>query len=191
MATVRPGLEPLGRYARSAFYRFQDWFVRPVLGGFARRIYGNGAGLVNNIRAELLLRRARKGTPPSTAVRGDDPRVEFMRREGYLKFTPGYDPELLGIVASKFRRAVEDPAASYSGKYHIAILEPMKRIPELRSLLTDEVQGLLCAHLGSNIRVKQVNCWRILPAPDYDGKKEVYSNFWHCDEFPPVVGGSS
>lgn len=181
MATA---LRRVRRYTRSASLKFQDWFVRPVLGEFARQIYGNGAGLVNNVKSEMLLRQLRRPAPVVDQAGAD--RIERLRRDGYLKWQPGFSPELLGAITAKFQTALRNPQTSYAvsrGGYQTAILEPTKTIPELCALLTPPIADTLRAVLGTHIRVKHVNCWRIVNVPDYDGKREVFSNFWHCDEY--------
>lgn len=181
-------MRKLRRYLNSAHLRFLNWFVQPVLGEIPRLIYGNDAGCLNNIRSKAELRRLTRSTFQALIALRADPRVEFLKREGYLRINPGYGQPTLAEISRKVERLIEDPEHSIPrgwGNFSRSIIFVIDKIPELGTLLTDEIKELLWGYYGTFFRVTRVTCWRNKHVPNYDARREVFSNFWHCDGYLP------
>jgi hypothetical protein len=170
-------------YLSRLYYAASFTVARPVVGEIPRLIYGNDAGLLNNVRAERGLRRLRGGRSAGEVL---DPRVRQFRDEGYVMLLPAYDRALLAAICRDVERLIEDPQHSIpraDGNASRTLVTAIEKIPALRHLLDKEIRDLLEAYYGTHVGVTSVSVWRNRAVPGYDGKGEVYSNFWHCDDY--------
>lgn len=160
--------------------------VNLVLGEVPRLLYGNDAGFWNNYHARKELGRLRHGAPATTV--GDE-RAEFLGEQGYLPLGVMAPQAVVDHVSERFRTLVLDPAVSQPIGPRLkdaarAIVDPIKRIPEIAQLLTPEVRRIVEAHYGTPFEVKHVRGWRNVPVPPEYQKQDVYSNLWHNDHDP-------
>ena len=190
----------ISRAGKAAYTRTMYWVVRPTLGSVPRRLYGNDAGWLNNWNARRGLRRLRAAAGTSVGAQAD-PRVSQLSREGYLRIFPAWaapspgsapylaptwDRALLDAIRTRAAQLLEDPRESVPlarGGYSVGLMRPIAQIPELARLVTDDVVRLVGAYYGTACRVARVSLWRNKHVPAYDGSREFYSDFWHCDEY--------
>lgn len=169
-ATVRPRLNRL-------WSLFNEWAIDGVLGEAPRLVFGNSAGLVNNV-GPALSRRERRS--PATL-----PEVNRLRRDGYALREKVYEPERIAGIIRKFQRLIEDLRHSRAtSPYSVELTDALRSIPELRGLLNEQVRQMLHEYFGSPFRVVETQAFRTFPIPESDREKEAYSNFWHCDAYP-------
>ena len=163
---------------------------RMVFGEIPRLLYGNDAGLVNNVRARRELSRYRALAPELGRVTNSG--AEILKRDGYVRLQPRYDPHLLAVIRTKFHSAIDDASASRGIGPRLreairGIVNPLDRIPEVEQLLTPEMRDLICAYYGSHFRVDHVRLWRNNHVSGEFAQQDVYSNLWHNDQEPVTM----
>lgn len=157
-----------------------------VLGEIPRLMYGNDAGFWNNYAARKELVRLRGLSP---GVRPADERGAFLGEQGYLALGVVAPQPIVDHVAERFRTLVVDPAVSQPIGPRLkdaarAIVNPLKRIPEIAQLLTPEIRQVVEAHYGTPFKVNHVRGWRNVAVPAEYQQQDVYSNLWHNDHDP-------
>ena len=176
----------LGRRAvESAQYRLGRWVV-PWLRTPSRLWYGNDARWIDNRRGATEIARIRQALGEG-APRERDPRSEALRRDGYVLLPSSHPRGLAEAIGTQVDRLMADPAASYPIAREgasVRILDFLGRVPEARQLVNGEVRAILEGYYRTFFRVWSVTCWRNHHVPGYDGREEIYSNFWHCDAAP-------
>ena len=170
-------------------HRFRKWITNPFLRAPARLWYGNDAGWRHNWIGKTDIKRLRRQLGSSAPVVQDE-RAVSLSRDGYVLLNPGYDERLLQTITDKVHGLMDDSDTSFplaAGNVCTRLLGLLARVPEVHLLLCQDIQNLLLAFYGTWFRVWGVSCWRIKPVPNYDGREEVYSNFWHCDYAPTSI----
>ena len=176
----------LGRRAlESAQYRFGKW-VSPVLRTPSRLWYGNDARWGDNRRGAEDVARTRR-ILGARAPRARDPRSDALRRDGYVLLPSAYPRVLVETIRRKVETVMDDPSTSYPiapGGASTRVLGLLTHVPDAAALLSAEVRAILEGYYGTFFRVWSVTCWRNRHVAGYDGREEIYSNFWHCDVAP-------
>src|SRR3989338_9706568 len=126
-------------------------FERYILNSLSRIIHGNAAGYANNVLAKRhlyqiqasLKKDAHKFIIPSTQT------IDFLDREGYLIVNPGYDKTLLTTIREKAEKLFSNNEVSIAtgrNKQQVkpmrVLSNPLKNIPELKQLLTQEIEKI-------------------------------------------------
>lgn len=158
---------------------FKQWIVDGVFGQVPRMVFGNSAGLQNNLGPRLsgAWPVRRNGQAPS-------PQVAALYDEGFVFVEPGYDPSMMARVIDRFNRIIHDPEHSQpNSKYSVELKDPLNSIPELGTLL-NPLKRLLNEYFGSAFRIVETQAFRTYPIPESERSREAYSNFWHCDGYP-------
>ena len=168
-------------------------FERYILNSLSRIIHCNAAGYANNVLAKRhlyqiqasLKKDAHKFIIPSTQT------IDFLDREGYLIVNPGYDKTLLTTIREKAEKLFSNNEVSIAtgrNKQQVkpmrVLSNPLKNIPELKQLLTQEIEKIICAHYRSYFKVDTVRMWRNCHMPDEIADADHYSNLWHNDYNP-------
>jgi hypothetical protein len=172
--------------ARFVWGAIQQYGFDLVLGQIPRMIYGNDVGFANNFLALHELKNLQRR---SGKIEVADPRIGFLRAQGYLRFDPKYDGSLLEEVRRKYQSLIAHPGYSRDLGTRLAtanrtVVDPVKRIPEIRFLLTLEIQDILRGYYRSHFKIDFVRAWRNFPLTETFSNKDVYSNLWHNDQEP-------
>lgn len=150
-----------------------------------RKFYKNTNGLINNVAGDVRIKKAQLAsdyTPQGSSEAAQ------LRETGVLELGEIYDEEVLAPIRETYEEYIEDPEKSfvrseYDGEvYSRSILRCHERLPELGSLLTNEIRDLVKEYYQSHFRVLHMNAWRNHHVPDDIIKEsEIYSDSWHCD----------
>lgn len=118
----------------------------------------------------------------------DQPSAAQLRRDGYLRLTPGYPADVIARLQDGARLA-EQPGDSVAMGGRIKesvryIVDPLGKVPALRELLTPELAAVVRSWFGSEFRIDSVRMWRIAHVPPEDQGRYHYGNLWHVDGHP-------
>ena len=167
--------------------------VTAAKGLVPRMVFGNYAGVSNNVgpKRELarLQRSYRQAVPlnghVADAIAAD---AAFLREQGYLVLRQPIDRALMEPIQQQYRAVIEDPRYSTAPSTPVptyrSLVDPMRHMPGLRFLITEDIRRMLVAHYGCHFRIKHVRAWRTYHVPNVALGQEVYSNTWHTDQFP-------
>lgn len=121
--------------------------------------------------------------------------VAFLKENKYSPADLEIPEEKLAAIRSKVHALVENDEFSYPrGKYtegqqktyySRALKNLVKNIPEVKDVLSPELQKIICSYYGSNFGVTSVLCWRNYHVPQEEQQKAMYSNDWHNDYIAP------
>ncbi|HEX2188389.1 MAG TPA: hypothetical protein VHG51_05795 [Longimicrobiaceae bacterium] len=182
-----------GRFSPARIRRGVSSRLTTYVGGvqaiLPKLIYGNSAGFRNNREPVRQLREfqeefARRGNavpgePYASAARS-------LRENGYLVMERRYAGPEFEAMRARYAELMEDPdrsVATPNGATRF-IVEPVAGIPELRHLLTEELERTLVAYYGTYFRIEGVRAWRNHHVPSVSMTDDVFSNTFHCDAFP-------
>ena len=155
-----------------------------MLGEAPRLVFGNDAGLRNNIKPSLRVPQLleQRGRFNFDLSRQD---VAQIRNDGYLAVEDLYDLGAVDDLVQHFQRVIEDKDLTRpNGKYSVEVSDPLGSLPELVGLFNSRVRDLLHAFYGSSFRLVETQCFRNFPVPEEDRLLEAYSDFWHSDDYP-------
>jgi hypothetical protein len=149
-----------------------------------RAAAGHGSGLRTSIRSAKTMHALRQGS--TLAV--DTPaqlQADQLRREGYLRQSPGYPAELLTELQHAMAYA-DDPVTSVGMGGRIKdsvryVVDPLALIPRMRELLTPELIEILHGWYGTEFRLANARVWRIAHIPPAEQEHHHYGNLWHVD----------
>lgn len=163
---------------------------RLFFGQIPRIVYGNDAGFFNNYLARKELKRIQKRIPSKHFA--ENSRAQFLLENGYLHINKKVNADLLEEIARKYQLLLHDdkyskfigPRVKEAAR---GIAEPMRHIPELHFLLTDEVKQLVEGYYQAHFKVLHVRCWRNNNVNSSKAHQDVYSNLWHNDQDPVTL----
>ena len=148
-----------------------------------KKLFGNTAGVRNNLTGKSIIKESRET---------NDPRVNQLIKKQYVFLEKQFDVTLIESVISKYNDLIENDKTSYvTGEYEGKvfsrhILEPEKIIPELNDLITDDIRKMIQLYYNGSFQVADLSLWRNYHVPnDLINKKELFSNYWHCDNRSP------
>ena len=146
--------------------------VRGVAGLVPTMIFGNHAGLWNNLGAQFELRRLRKHCREELISSGEIPdevqtSANFMRKEGYLQLAPRYDDVLLERILAQYNDRIEAPENSVSPDPTRVttrrLLNPAHQIPEFKELINEEVKAVLQDYYRTFFKIDNPSSGMISP----------------------------
>jgi hypothetical protein len=157
-----------------------------------RIVYGNLCSFSYNFEGRRNLRRLRAAAPPASGAASEF--LDAMARQGFYRLPQPIPSSVMSRVVEAYRSALRDPvrsAAVMSLKAQQAGLDTYCRavedsnVPELRQLLTPEIEALVAAFFGGPPKVIMACARRTehIP-PDIAREYDIYSNSWHCDNEP-------
>lgn len=155
--------------------------------GLGRKIYGNTAGFMYNVRS-----KSKVLTKIDDSVKNTDPQLFSLVKNGFTEFTNSYDSSLIKNIQNKIQSLIEDdkysvPTSGYKDKiYGRAIVEPTKVIPELSKLITNDILSFLRKYYTSHFTITHILIRRNYSVPlEIRKTNEMFSNFWHNDRDAP------
>jgi hypothetical protein len=141
-----------------------------LVGEVGRLVYGNDAGIMNNVRGRARTSAARGSTPAmldptahTTAA------ARALSRNGWVHVPPTVDAAAIACVRDRCEELLEDPAHSVElgsaprvdAVSHV--IDPVANVPELATLLSGEAVETLRTAYGAELEVLHVRAWRIVP----------------------------
>ena len=156
----------------------------------SRLIYGNIAGLLNNF---FPLRELKKLQNTSNVSLQQIPlaataAAELLHKEGAYLIKSNYTEELLKTIHKKYIEMIGNdlystPLPNGCSRH---LKDPDKNIPELKELLSTQLQEILMAYYGCYFTISEINVWRNLHVPAINTatentKYDVFSNTFHHD----------
>ena len=146
--------------------------------------YGNLSGFKNNIKGKRKLVKSLNQAEVESNLQ-----VQELWSKGYLKLGEPHKKSDLEAIRSKYNKMIESDEYSfvrtqYKGEaYTREILNVSKNIPELASLLNNDIIDLIEQYYNSHLEVISVICWRNYHVPPKIVKEtETFSDRWHCDK---------
>src|SRR3972149_11614139 len=119
-------------------------------------LFKNTAGLEANLKgrkSRQLMKKYHHREQPK------NPRVIEIKKNGCVNLEIPFDRKILEKVIEKYNKMVEDDEFSfvrseYKGKvYSRMINRAHKQIPELKSMITEELKELFREHFGGNFQI--------------------------------------
>ncbi len=146
--------------------------------------YGNLSGFKNNIKGKRKLTKSLNQAEVESNLQ-----VQELWSKGFLKLGEPHKKSDLEAIRSKYNKMIESDEFSfvrtqYKGEaYTREILNASKNIPELASLLNNDIIDLIEQYYDSHFEVISVICWRNYHVPPKIVEEtETISNRWHCDK---------
>jgi len=143
----------------------------------SRRVFGNNAGLEQNLQGQWELMRARR-----SVSRGDALAQSFWQT-GFMWVPGAYDPERFEAIRTN-ARALLDATPRPEDEYIVGIQDARLRAerPEIFGLVDDRIRAIVERIYAAPATVYSGLLWRTFPVPqDALAEREVYSNHWHND----------
>ena len=151
----------------------------------SRLIYGNIAGLLNNF---FPLRELKKFQNTSNVSLQQIPlaataAANLLHKEGAYLIKSNYTEELLKTIHKKYIEMIGNdlysaPSPNGCSRY---LKNADKNIPELKELISTQLQEILTAYYGCYFTISEIIVWRNHHVPGINiatesGKYEVFSN---------------
>ena len=124
--------------------------------------------------------------------------AERLNRNGLVELDSEADSATLARIRARYDELIVDPDASIDlgmGPRPDAVrhvIDPVARIPEIASLLTDRVADVIRAAFGTEFAIESVRVWRTIHIPEHDLTRRgrlrsscpvsVMANTFHNDE---------
>jgi len=157
----------------------------------SRLIYGNIAGLRNNFFPLQELKKYQKTSNvtlkqiPFAATAAAD----LLNEEGAYLLKSNYTEELLETIHKKYIEMMGNdlystPSPNGCSRY---LKDSDKNIPELKKLISTQVQEILMAYYGCYFTISEISAWRNYHIPQINiatenTKYDVFSNTFHHDD---------
>lgn len=146
-----------------------------------KTLFGNTVGLKHNILGKMNL-------VENSSFKSDDPIIKQFRKNGFLDLGIKFDESLIDKIRIKYNKMIEDDKFSFGSggianeKYFKRqIINPQFNIPEVESILNEEIINYVQCYYGGNFHVVRVDLWRIYHIPEKYQNSDLISNRWHCD----------
>ena len=156
----------------------------------SRLIYGNIAGLLNNF---FPLRELKKFQKTSNVSSQQIPlaataAANLLHKEGVYLIKSNYTEELLKTIYKKYIEMIGNdlhsiPSQNGCSRY---LKNADKNIPELKELISTQLQEILMAYYGCYFIISDISAWRNHHVPEINiatesAKYDVFSNTFHSD----------
>ncbi len=122
--------------------------------------------------------------------------VPFLHKNKYAPVSLELPPELVKEIHAKVCEYIEDDQFSYVRGAHYgnskdqyytrAMRNVVTNIPQVREVLTPELESILTEYFDTNIGVTSVLLWRNYHVPEDNENRIVFSNDWHNDNIAPT-----
>lgn len=167
--------------AKAAYRLWDEYLQVPTVGMFGRLIFGNNAGLYNNLLGLLKCKNT-----------SDNTEVSKLRNHQFLMLSRTERRlSIVSLVSKKAAKAfsamsTEITKSTGGGMYQssqLMLVDPIGLIPELKELIDKEILDILRAYYRFGYALKGVRVWRNHGIKiNLDGEN-AFSNQWHCDQF--------
>jgi hypothetical protein len=146
-----------------------------------KKLFGNTVGLKHNLHGTL--NKANVGD----SVKSNDPQIMQFQKNGYISLGVKYDEKLVESIKQKYDKMIENDKFSFGSGidkekiFKRQIIDPHINIPEVESILTEEMIDMIKGYYGGNFHVVRVDLWRTYHIPKELQENDLISNRWHCD----------
>jgi hypothetical protein len=160
------------------------YFTRMILGQIPRLIFGNDAGLRENLVGQREINRASRITdqklPPNREA-------EILKDQGFLVLGKEFDRELIQTIKKKYLKMISDAEQQGKSKY-TNFSDIHREIPEIKQLLTPKINSLLESYYeGAHFWLMSIQAWRNYHWPEAQNNTDINSNLWHNDATPTNI----
>ena len=160
------------------------YFTRMILGQIPRLIFGNDAGLRENLVGQREINRASRLTdqklPPNREA-------EILKDQGFLVLGKEFDHELIHTIKKKYLKMISDAEQQGKSKY-TNFSDIHREIPEIKQLLNPRINSLLESYYGgAHYWLMSIQAWRNYHWPEAQNNKDINSNLWHNDATPTNI----
>lgn len=176
-------------FIKSIFSKLK-WIALGIACIPSRLIYGNIAGLLNNFFPLRELKKFQKTSnvslqqiPPAATAAAD-----LLHKEGVYIIKSNFREELLKTIYKKYIKMIENdlystPSPNGCSRY---LRNADKNIPELKELISTQLQEILMAYYGCYFTISDISAWRNHHVPTINiatenAKYDVFSNTFHND----------
>jgi hypothetical protein len=154
----------------------------PIMGLPSRLLFGNFVGFRNNIgpMVQIGINRLTAPKPAPTAKE----KATVLNEHGYLLFPRSSQTADLDGIARSYNTHIASAQSALMGLGGkiLYIHDPLAKIPELKSLVTAEIDAIARAYYGSSYRIDSVRAWRNYHIPTSRPEHDVgISNAFHQD----------
>lgn len=157
---------------------FNRYFVRMIIGTFARVYFGNDAGFRENRIGSLSVKKSAAAAKTDYIL---DKRVDFLKENAYLELGYPHNPELIQTIKKVFGNKIQEKENLGEADYN-SVSPALLHIPELKKLLNPEIINLVRSYYnGGNFKIIEVNAWRNYYWGARGLKKDIVSNLPHND----------
>lgn len=184
------------RLLQSAGHRFNH-IVHQCDRSLGRKLYHTTNPLSQALRGRGLtvLGQALKGF---SGKRREGKCFYELQEKGCTQLPLLHDADLIRLVCKKFDVLIEDDRHSVArgagprelwenGQYGRDLIDPLRSIPEIRHLISDDIIEFFQDYLGTYVRVNRPNAFRNRHIPQQEIQAlaetgaEIYANWWHFD----------
>ena len=160
---------------------FDEYLLRPTVGKFSRKIYGNNAGIINNFFGNFKLN-----------WKTENQDSKDLLKYGFVKFEKILSPIQLKNIKALFIKNFLDNSFKTSGDNELKVnslmySEQRERLIELFneiSLQTPRISSLLKNYYNCKYKVHNIFFQRNIGTSIVDdGSVNYFSNQWHNDQF--------
>jgi hypothetical protein len=157
---------------------FNLYFVRMIIGTFARIYFGNDAGFRENRIGSLSVKKSAAVAKTDYTM---DKRANFLKEFAYLELGYPHNAELIQTIKKAFGSKIQEKEILGEADSN-SVSPALLHIPELKKLLNQEVVNLVRSYYnGGNFRIIEVNAWRNYYWGARGLKKDIVSNLPHND----------
>ena len=153
---------------------FFDYKVyRIIVGGISRLIYGNDAGLFNNISGRKVLKKANSKSL----------HVKNLLTDGYSLLEYNFhDSTTVKEVCDAYSKVISDVESRSPSSRKVSFAEPLlTKVPSVKKLISPQLRDVLDSYYGlDQWRVSRAEAWRNYYWNE-SVEKEVHSDLMHND----------
>jgi hypothetical protein len=179
-------------FIKSIFSKLK-WIALGIACIPSRLIYGNIAGLLNNF---FPLRELKKFQKTSNVSLQQIPlaataAADLLHKEGVYLIKSNFREELLKTIYKKYIKMIGNdlystPSPNGCSRF---LKNADKNIPELKELISTQLQEILTAYYGCYFTISDIAAWRNHHVPGINiatenAKYDVFSNTFHNDALP-------
>lgn len=167
--------------------------VREVVSGLGaivpRMVFGNNAGVRNNLAPRRDLERLRRAFAASRNALPGKPHPALARQlheQGFLVSASSVERRVIDGIRADVSRLIADPEVAVPSPNGATtfIFEPLRAIPDIRQLLTPALCRTIFAYYGCAMQIQSVRIWRNHHVPGIDADRDDrFSNTFHHDNY--------
>lgn len=158
-----------------------EYFLRPLIGSLSRKIYGNNAGIINNILGDISI---------NDKTLNQD--CIILSQEGFIRFDEILNLDQIKEIKKYFEKKISESLFTPNGdnelKYNSLIfnVEKDKLIEKFNSIKSKipRISNLLDDYYKTDYKLYNIFLQRNIGSTVIDnGTKNYFSNQWHNDQF--------
>lgn len=163
-----------------------EYLFLPTWGTACRVIFGNNAGIFNNVYPKIALKKSQLESKINRDLSETD---KELIKHGYIALKSEFAPALLKTIKTKLEQLFQSPKDYVAAgepphqQAHRILKNPLDKVPELKELYTERIDRLIKNYYGSYYRVENIRCWRNMHVDGVNQNSNIFSNQWHNDQF--------